>query len=76
MKGEDLVKHINWMKLRWLDQVERMQEGIITKHQLHGHIIGLGKKRRPRKRWLQDVEHDIGRIGIRGWKRKAEERIE
>ena len=33
-------------------------------------IQELERKEGARRDGLQDVEHDIGRMGIRGWKRK------
>ena len=29
---------------------------------------------RPRKRWIEDVEEDIQRLGIRGWRKLCKER--
>jgi hypothetical protein len=35
----------------------------------------LGKtRRRPKVRWLDDVQEDLGEIGIEGWRRKAQDR--
>jgi len=31
---------------------------------------------RPRKRWIEDVEEDIQRLGIRGWRKLCKERTE
>jgi len=31
---------------------------------------------RPRKRWIEDVEEDIQRMGIRGWRKLCKERVE
>ena len=62
------------MKLRWLGNMERMQEKRMPNNLLHGHIIGMRKKRRPRKRWLQVIDKDMGRMEIRGqkWKRQVD----
>ena len=39
LKGENLVRYVISMRFRWLGLVERMQEGGMSKHLLHGHII-------------------------------------
>jgi len=31
---------------------------------------------RPSKRWIEDVEEDIQRMGIRGWRKLCKERTE
>jgi hypothetical protein len=31
---------------------------------------------RPRKRWIEDVEEDIQRMGIRGWRKVCKEKEE
>jgi hypothetical protein len=33
-------------------------------------------RRRPRKRWIEDIEEDIQLMGIRGWIKFSEERTE
>ncbi|PSN58363.1 hypothetical protein C0J52_12997 [Blattella germanica] len=55
------------MRLRWIGHVERMEDGRMPKRLMHNDIMGVRKRGRPRKRWLQDVEQDLRR-GIRGWK--------
>ena len=67
MKEENFVRHVQSMRLRWLGHIERM-----PKHPFHGHthIIGV-RKGRSRKRWLEDMELDVGRMGIKGKKYKA-----
>jgi hypothetical protein len=31
---------------------------------------------RPRKRWVEDIEEDIQALGVRGWRKLSEERME
>ena len=33
-------------------------------------------QRRARKRWIEDIEKDIQRMGIRGWRKLCKERTE
>ncbi|PSN34994.1 hypothetical protein C0J52_19018 [Blattella germanica] len=66
------------MRLIWIGHVERMEDGRMPKRLMHNDIIGVRKRGRPRKRWwLQnDVEQDLRRMGIRGWKGKVQDRDE
>ena len=38
--------------------------------------IGRRIRGRPRKRWIEDVEEDIQRMGIRGWRKLCKGRME
>ncbi|PSN43576.1 hypothetical protein C0J52_16715 [Blattella germanica] len=59
-----------------MGHVERIEDGRMPKRLMHNDIIGVSKRGRPRKRWLQDVEQDLRRMGIRGWKGKVQGRDE
>jgi hypothetical protein len=41
---------------------------------LNGELVGVRRRGRPRKRWLQDVKDDLRRMRIGKWKEKAQER--
>jgi hypothetical protein len=38
---------------------------------LNGELFEVRRRRRPRKRWLQDVKDDLRRMRIGKWKEKA-----
>ena len=38
--------------------------------------MGRKIRRRPRKRWIEDVEEYIQMMGIRGWRKLSKERTE
>ncbi|KAJ4430089.1 hypothetical protein ANN_22298, partial [Periplaneta americana] len=59
LKREDRVRHIKSLRRGWLGQVERMKYDRTPKYLLINGIIGVGKKGKPRKRWLQNVEMDL-----------------
>ena len=59
-----------------MGHVERMENEIIPKRLIHNDTIGARKRVRPRRRWLQDVEQDMRRMRIRGWKGKVQDRDE
>jgi len=54
----------------------RMAEKTASKRALEWKAIGRRIRGRPRKRWIEDVEEDIQRMGIRGWRKLCKERTE
>ena len=44
------MKHVKFIRLRWLGYIERMKERKLPKHLLHEHIIGVKKEGNPMKR--------------------------
>ena len=52
----------------------RMAEKTASKRALEWKAIGRRIRGRPRKRWIEDVEEDIQRMGIRGWRNLYKER--
>jgi hypothetical protein len=76
MKQEDTVKFIKSQRLRWAAHVMRMKKTRTSRKitELIPH-----KKRpvgRPRLRWMDQVEEDLKRMKITGWRVKAEDRQE
>jgi hypothetical protein len=53
-----------------------MDEGRIAKRVLEWKPTGWRIRRRPRKRWVEDIEEDIQTLGIRGWRKLSKERTE
>jgi len=51
-----------------------MDEKRTHKRVLEWKPIGRRIRGRPRKRWIEDVEEDIQRMGIRGWRKLCKER--
>jgi GTP1/Obg family GTP-binding protein len=67
-KGEDIVRFIKSQRIRWLGHVERMEENEIWKRMLKGRLYSKRRKGRPRMRWLDDVEGDLKKMEVKGWK--------
>jgi hypothetical protein len=65
LKGEDIVRFVKSQRIRWLGHVERMEDNAMPKRMLKG---------RPRMRWLEEVENDLKRMKIKGWKEKLRSR--
>jgi hypothetical protein len=72
---DNIIDFVKTLRLKWLGHVERMSSGrmqMILKARMEG-----GRRRgRPRKKWLDYVEHDLQQLGVRNWRLKARDRVE
>jgi hypothetical protein len=69
---EDTVRFIKSQRIRWLGPVERMEDSAIPKRMLKGRLYSKRRKGRPRMKWLDDVESDLKKIEVKGWKEEDE----
>ena len=71
----DIVKRIKIQRLRWLGHCVRMSEDAPAKKSFE-YEPGDGSRRRgrPKLRWKDQVEEDISKLGVRNWRRSAEDR--
>jgi hypothetical protein len=74
LKGEDIVRFIKSQRIRWLGHVERMEDNAMPKRMLKGRLYSKRRKRRPRMRWLDNVESDLKKMEVKGWKEKMRDR--
>jgi GTP1/Obg family GTP-binding protein len=74
LKGEDIIRCIKSQRLRWLGHVERMEDNAMLKRMLKGRLYCKRRKGRPRMRWLDDVESDLKKMEVKGWKEKIRDR--
>lgn len=74
MGEDDIVRFIKAQRIRWLGHVVRMEQGRLPGSLLRGEMIGIRKRGRPRKRWLDDVEEDLRVLGVRRWRGEAGDR--
>jgi hypothetical protein len=63
-KSPDTVTVINVCRLEWLGYILRIDGERTVKKLLEGKLGG-GEKRIPRLRWLDDVELDLGNMGLK-----------
>jgi hypothetical protein len=59
----DIITEIIKGRLRWLGQVERMSEERPVKV-FKNTPEGKRSVEKPRKRWLDDVENDLKKLGV------------
>jgi hypothetical protein len=71
-----LVTEIRKRRLHRIGHVERTEESRIPIKLIHSNPEGQQRTGRPRKWWVEDVEEDLRKMGIRGWRRKAKEKKE
>jgi hypothetical protein len=74
LKGEDIVRFIKSQRIRWLGHVERMENNAMQKRTLKGRLYSKRRKGRPRIRWQDDVERDLKKMEVKGWKEKMRDR--
>jgi hypothetical protein len=74
LKGEDIVRFIKPQRIRWLGHLERMEDNAMPKRMLKGRLYSKRRKGRPRMRGLDDVESDLKKMEVKGWKEKLRDR--
>jgi hypothetical protein len=72
----DTVRFIKSRKIAWLGHVMRMDDKRTPKRILQWKPIGTRTSRRPRKRWIADIQEDLQIMGVRRWRKQCEERAE
>jgi hypothetical protein len=69
IENAGIVRFIKSRRIAWLGHLMRMDEKRTPKGVLEWEPIGRRIRGRPRKRWIADVEEDMQRMGIRGWRK-------
>jgi hypothetical protein len=72
----DIVAEIKKVRSRWLGHVERMSEDRVIKKLYMSKPEGRRRVGRPKMQWLDDIEEDLRKMGISGWRGKARRRDE
>jgi hypothetical protein len=76
MKQEDTVKFVKSQRLRWAAHVIRMEKTRTTRKTTEWTPYKARPAGRPRLRSMDQVEEDLKRMKITGWRVKAEDREE
>jgi hypothetical protein len=61
-------------RLRWLGHLFRMQEPDPCRKLTLNKPEGTWRVGRPSARWLESVETDLRKMGVKNWRRKAQDR--
>ena len=72
----DLVADIKKKKLEWNGHVVRMDQGWTLKKIFENKLEDSRRMRRPRLRWLENVQKDLREIKFKIWQQKALDREE
>jgi hypothetical protein len=75
-KSQDIITVIKIRRLEWLGQVIRMDETRSVKKIFEGKLEGRRGRGRPRLRWINDVEDDLRKLGVKRCRTKALDRVE
>jgi len=67
-KGENIVKWIKGQRISWLGHLERTEEDGMPKKIFIQELEGTRRRRRPRKRWKEEVESDLQVLVVRRWR--------
>jgi hypothetical protein len=70
----DTVAEIKKARLRWVGHVERMSEDRVIKELYMSKPEGRRSVGRTKMRWLDDVEEDLRKMRIGGWRGKTQRR--
>jgi hypothetical protein len=75
-KASDIVNVINIRRLEWLGHVVIMNKTRSVKKIFERKLERRRSSGRPRLRWINDVEDDLRKLGVKRWRTKALEREE
>jgi hypothetical protein len=72
---ETILGAIKSARLRWAGHVARMDESRMPKKALERVFDNNRARGRPRKRWLDGVEEDTKKLGVREWSSLSQDRV-
>jgi transcription termination factor 2 len=75
-KSQDIITVIKIQRLEWLGHVVRMDETRSVKKIFEGKLEGRRGRGWPRLRWINSVEDDLRKLGVKRWRTKVLDRVE
>jgi hypothetical protein len=73
LKGENVIGFSKKQRLNWLGHVERMAEDNNVQKIKRWKIMSKRPIGRRKTRWEDDVLEDIRSVGVRNWKKVAQD---
>jgi hypothetical protein len=73
-KGGNIVKWIKGQRIRWLGQLERMEEDRVPKNIFTQELEGMRQRGTHRKGGTEEVERDLQVLGVRRWRELVTDR--
>ena len=73
---EDIIRFVKSQRLRWIGHLERMMETRMPKRLYKASMTGRRLPGRPRNRWKDEVQEDLRKMNVRGWRGFASDRVE
>jgi hypothetical protein len=70
----NIVTTIKVRRLEWAGHVVRLSDDRTVKKVFLGKPDGRRKAGRPKLRWLDCIENSLKSMGVRRWRKKAEDR--
>lgn len=74
LKKETIINFVKTSRLRWAGHVARMERERMQSRVLEMELCGKRRRGRPRGRWKDEIDRDARKLGIRNWKREAQDR--
>jgi hypothetical protein len=75
-KSQGILTVIKIRRLEWLGYAIRMDETRSVKNIFEGKLEGRRGRGPPRLRWINDVEDDLRKLGVKRWRTKALDRVQ
>ena len=72
--GADIVRFIKAQRIKWLGNIQRMDQARPTRKLLDTKPMGTRPVGRPRQRWQEDVMEDLKKLKVKNWKEAAKDR--
>ena len=71
---KDITRLVKARRISWFGHVERMEDSTMPKRVMREKIYTKRRRRRPKVRWLDEVQEDLRAMGIERWREKAQDR--
>jgi hypothetical protein len=72
--GADIVRFVKAQRIKWLGQIQRMDQARQTRKLLDWKPMETRPVGRLRQQWQDDVMEDLKKLKIKNWKETAKDR--